>query len=524
MSDSRKVPIRLDLNRVEGDLQIEVWQEEGIITQANCVGTMYRGFEQIMLGRDALDALVITPRICGICGTAHLNAAVMALEHAFNIPVAANGIRIRNICQLAEEIQSDIRQTFLMFCVDLCAEQYGAQAEYARIVQAFQAFQGKHHIQAVQHSKKMVEIVAIFGGQWPHSSYMLPGGVSTLLDSHKIIETSNLLESRIRWYEQEILGCELQQWLDMDKADRLLDWLADEQQQSAAALFTRFCRALKIHQLGRGCSNLLSFGSAIDPQKWHPPYGEQHCLQRAGFYNQETAIVEELDHLAIREDLSHSWFSDPQGKPSHPWEGTTIPNYLPDSQAYSWAKAPRYQGKACQTGAMAQLVVAGDPLIKELFESEGDNAWLRQFSRIHRPVHSFLMMRQMLNELQQHIQDSPIINSQLPSSGQGYGLLMAARGALGHWLEIEQGKISRYQIVTPTAWNASPKDHMQQPGHMESSLIGVKMDNERESLAVGHVIRSNDPCLVCTVHHLTGDRERIEQAKMIRYSPYGSVG
>ena len=112
--------IRLNLNRVEGDLEIEVAVENGRIVDAWSIGTLYRGFEQIMVGRAPMDALAITPRICGICGTAHLMAAAQALEQAFAIPVPANATRVRNLCLMAEEVQSDSRQTFLMFCIDLC--------------------------------------------------------------------------------------------------------------------------------------------------------------------------------------------------------------------------------------------------------------------------------------------------------------------------------------------------------------------------------------------------------------------
>lgn len=497
-----KNPIRLDLNRVEGDLEIEIQVEDGHISDAHCVGTMYRGFEQIMIGRAALDSLVITPRVCGICGTAHLASAVQALEHAFNIPVAKNGTRIRNLCLLAEEGQSDIRQSFLMFCVDLCDKEYESLPGYKEVVSAFTPFKGKHHIQAIQHSKKLVEIVAILGGQWPHSSYMLPGGVTTVLEQRKIDEIRNIVESRILWYEQEILGCSLKHWLSLDNAEAMHEWLEDESNQSAMALFSRFSRHLELHKKGKGCSNLLSFGSSLNAETWQPPYTNRDSSQRSGFYDSSSKTIQTLDHLKITEDLSHSWFSDPIGQAAHPWQGSTIPNYLPESEAYSWAKAPRYEGKTCQTGALAQLVVAGDPMITDLYNSEGDSAWLRQFSRLHRPVLSFLEMLGLLDDLSKNIKKPTMLPAELGQQGRGYGLINAARGALGHWIEVDDGKISGYQIVTPTAWNASPQDVNNEPGHMEASLLGLPYQQDQNPLTIGHVVRSNDPCLVCTVHHV----------------------
>jgi len=110
----------MDLNRVEGDVEIKLEVDGNMVTDAWCVGTTYRGFEQILVGRDPKDALVITPRICGICSTSQLYAATSALEVAFQSPLAPNGTRIRNLCLMAEGVMSDARHTFLMFAPDLC--------------------------------------------------------------------------------------------------------------------------------------------------------------------------------------------------------------------------------------------------------------------------------------------------------------------------------------------------------------------------------------------------------------------
>src|SRR5262245_36737699 len=112
------------MNRVEGDVELEVELDGNTIRDARCIGTMYRGFEQILCGRAPTDALVITPRICGICSTSQLYAAVTALESAFGCEVAPNGVRVRNLCLMAEEVQSDARQSFLMFAVDFCNPAY----------------------------------------------------------------------------------------------------------------------------------------------------------------------------------------------------------------------------------------------------------------------------------------------------------------------------------------------------------------------------------------------------------------
>ena len=110
--------MNIPLNRAEGDLEIRVEIEDGIITEAWSSGTMFRGFEEMMRGRGALDGLVVTPRICGICSITHLTAAVEALDVIADITPPDNARRLRNLALMVETIQSDVRQAVLMFMVD----------------------------------------------------------------------------------------------------------------------------------------------------------------------------------------------------------------------------------------------------------------------------------------------------------------------------------------------------------------------------------------------------------------------
>ena len=91
--------------------------------------------------------------------------------------------------------------------------------------------------------------------------------------------------------------------------------------------------------------------------------------------------------------------------------------------------------------------------------------------------------------------------TKLPDSARGIGLVEAARGSLGHWIEIKKGKISQYQIVAPTSWNFSPRDSFGIPGALEQALEGAPVrPGETEPVAVQHIVRSFDPCMACTVH------------------------
>lgn len=501
-----RVEVNLELNRVEGDLTIGVTLEDGVVVDARTMGTLYRGFEQILVGRKPRDAMVITPRVCGICGTAHLYAATLALEEAWGLAVPANATRIRNLCLMAEGIQNDLRQTFLFFTPDLCHPRYRDHPLFDELAAAFAPFTGTVHRETLAMTRRVVEIVAWFGGQWPHSSYMLPGGVVTPPDARRVLACGSALEEVRQWYERRVIGSGLDEWLALDSAQALFAWLEQAgPARGALALMTRFARALDLHRLGAGTPHMISFGAWCDPARWGPPY-DMH-LAPGGFHDGDTGRIEALAPDLINEHVRHSWFRPyPGGR--HPYEGETVPDYQPGTDRYTWAKAPRYGDKVVQTGPLAELLIAGDPLIADLFAREGGGAWLRQFARVRRAGVELLRARQMLDELAANL-TAPHFLPPSPDSegdGRGCGLVMAARGALGHWVSIKEGVVERYQIITPTAWNASPRDSSGALGHWERSLIGLAVQDPDDPVEVGHIIRSHDPCLVCTVHFLDSGR------------------
>jgi len=502
--------IQIDLNRVEGDLDFQLELEDNKVVDARCIGSLYRGFEQILLSRKPKDSLVITPRICGICGTAQLNAAVLALEHIGRIPVPPTAIRIRNLCLMAETVQSDLRQSFMFFTADFCHSKYVDRPFYEKARVAFLPFKGSVHRGALEHSRHIVEIIALFGGQWPHSSYMLPGGVTTPASSRHIIDSLSILNKLTRWFEQAIIGTDLDAWLALQSADEFFTWLTakDTHADSAIGLFTLMSRDIGLHNTGFGTPHMISYGAYDDPDDagTFPPHRKH--LFKAGFLNGDTGDIEPFEQAEITEHVRYSWFQ-PYSGGRHPFQGQTIPDYQPHSDRYTWCKAPRYQDKVVQTGPLADALIDGEPLIRSLYQAEGGNAWLRQFARLHRTARLLHKMRETLRELAAQPNAPHMISpdeKEIPD-GEGFGLVTAARGALGHWVQITDGVISRYQVVTPTAWNASPKDSEGRHGHWESSLIGLTVDDPDDPVEIGHIIRSHDPCLVCTVHLLdTGKR------------------
>lgn len=503
-----RIELNIDVNRVEGDLELKVTLEDNVIVDARTVGTLYRGFEQILIGRSPCDAIVLTPRVCGICGTAHMYSSVLALEQAWQVQVPPQAIRIRNLCLMAEGIQSDLRQTFLYFTPDLCSARYRDLPLFDDMLGNFEPFKGGINRETLMITRRLVEIVAIFGGQWPHSSYMLPGGVVCPADSKRILASRSVLDETQEWFERRIVGMPLDQWLEIDSADAYFA-LLEERAHAASALgvMTRFCRRLGLHRLGIGTPHMLSYGSWCDPERWQPS-GDARILP-AGIFDAATGRIEALDQGQISEHVRHSWFFPYEGG-RHPFEGETIPDYQPGTERYTWAKAPRYQGKVMQTGPLAELLIAGDKLLADLNAREGGNAWLRQFARVRRCAVQIKQARQTLHELTQDLGEPHIfaVGKDQEVDGQGYGMVMAARGALGHWVKIKDGMIDKYQIITPTAWNASPRDSAGLPGHWESSLIGLHVQDTDDPIEIGHVIRSHDPCLVCTVHML-GNGKRL---------------
>jgi hydrogenase large subunit len=491
----------IPLNRVEGDIAIQVeLDRDHVVKQARCVGTLYRGIENLMTGRGPLDGLVITPRICGICTTAHLSAAAKALDNAYAADVPGNAQRLRNITLLVEHLQNDMRHVFLLFMPDLTHPCYAHSPLYAEAMQRYQVLKGQTTIQTVQETKKVLEIIAILGGQWPHSSFMVPGGVVSVPSSNDIAQCRHLLRNFSKWYERRVLGCSLERWQAVKSVQDMENWL-DEQpahRDSDLGFYVRFGQQAGLDRIGRGHEIFISAGGPDLPVDTRVQgRTSRTALFPAGVVTPQGH--QNFDPQNISEDISCAFY---KGEPSrqHPYDGRTVPEAEDASgRKYSWAKAPRYAGRPAETGPLAELLVSGEPLFTDWVRKKGASVFARELARLVRPVALLPALEQWLIEMNDST-STYFEDYTSRASTRGCGLIPAPRGLLGHWVTIANGKIASYQVITPTAWNASPCDGNGVRGPCEEALIGTLVQDPEQPVEVEQIVRSFDPCLVCTVH------------------------
>jgi len=510
------------LGRVEGDLDVRVTLTDGVVTDAWTTAGMFRGFEMILKGKDPQAGLIVTPRICGICGGSHLYKAVYALDTAWRTHVPENGTRVRNIAQACETLQSIPRWFYAIFAIDLTNKRYAKTKSYAEAVRRFAPFVGTAYEKGVTLSNKPVEIYAILGGQWPHSSFMIPGGVMSAPTLSDVTRSIAILEYwKENWLEKEWLGCSVERWMQNKTWQDILTWVNENESQynSDCGFFIRYALEVGLDTFGQGVGNFLSTGTYFQPELYTDPTiagREDALISRGSVYS--GGEFSRFDQARVTEDHTHSFY---RGTGSlHPFDGVTDPiDPLKGKEQgkYSWAKSPRYdvpgQGYVpLEAGPLSRQVVAGepataphqdfDPLFLDAVTTVGPNVLVRVMARMHEATKYYTWTRKWLDELDLH--DKFYVKPTEHESGKGFGSTEAARGALSDWIVIENGKIENYQVVTPTAWNVGPRDGNQVLGPIEKAFIGTRVSNNGDPVELGHVARSFDSCLVCTVHAYDG--------------------
>jgi hydrogenase large subunit len=547
------------VTRIEGHLRVEAVVENGVITDAFSSGTMVRGLEKILVGRDPRDAWAITERVCGVCTTVHALASVRSVEDALGIAVPPTAELIRNIMLTTQYVQDHVVHFYHLHALDWVDIVNALKADPKKAAELAQSFskwdkntpayfsavQDKikafaasglgifangywghpayklppevnligvaHYLDALEWQKEVVKIHAVFGGKNPHPNYLV-GGVPCSID---VDEVAAINSERLNLVAQLI-----------SQADEFVNQVYIPDLLAVASFYKDWSK------YGGGLKNYLSYGEF--PTKG---YGQIDGFKyaRGAVLGRDLSTVHPVnprDAQEIKEYIAHSWYTYDGGNESgiHPWAGETKIAYsgpkppfetLEGYDKYSFLKTPRWKENAMEVGPLARLLVsyaAGHADVKEtvgmvlgklavpvdaLFSTLGRTA-----ARGIDAALAMIWLKEFFAELMGRVKtkETSTFNGERwepkswPASAEGVGLVEAPRGALAHWIKIENGKIDNYQLVVPTTWNGSPRDAKQQRSSFEESLIGTPVANMEQPVEIIRTIHSFDPCLACAVH------------------------
>ena len=445
------------VTRLEGHLKVEVTAEGGKVVAAEAAGTMYRGFEAILAGRDPRDAVYITQRICGVCPVSHATAAAFALDDAFGAEVPANGRIIRNLILGGNYLQSHIIHFYNLSLPDyvqfpaIAPFTHGYTGDFRFNKETSERLVG-NYFKALEIRRRCHEMIAIFSGKMPHQVAIIAGGTTNNAKPEKIAAYRALLAE-------------------------ITSFVENEYQEDTRLLAGAYSDYFKV---GKGSGNFLSYGAfPLDDS------GRETLFAAGAFIGGQQAA---LDIAKVTEDASHAWYDkSAEGTPDR--TGTNA--QFGKAGAYSWVKAPRYAGSVCEVGPLARMWISGR-------YTAGVSAMDRIVART---LEARIIAKALAGWLDELDPAKPCEAAvEIPYAASGVGLMEAPRGALGHWVTIRNHRIERYQAVVPTTWNASPRDAGGKPGALEEALVGLPVPDAANPLAVVRTVHSFDPCLACAVH------------------------
>lgn len=546
------------VTRIEGHLRIEVEVQDGVVTDAWSSGTMFRGIEMILNGRDPRDAWVFAQRICGVCTTVHALASVRAVEDALGIQIPENAHLIRELIAGSQLVQDHVIHFYHLHALDwvdvvsaLSADS-GATSKLAQSISDYpkssaayfkgvqdklKAFVGTgqlgifangywghpayklppeanlmavaHYLDALDWQRDFIRIHAILGGKNPHPQSYLVGGMATSLDLNA--------EGGVNADRLALLSQLLQRGRDFVRQVYIPDVLA------IASFYKEWAG------LGKGLGNYMSYGDYANDDQQHRG-GE--FFPGGLILDRKLGAVQAVDHGQVAEYVTHSWYAYGDGDSTglHPFKGETKPNYtgpkppydfLHTDGKYSWVKAPRYQDHAVEVGPLARMLIAYaggskavttpvDGALKAL--GVGPEALFSTLGRVAaRAIEASVMVERLpgwLTQLEDNMgrgdlrihENAHWDPSTWPKEADGWGHHEAPRGSLAHWVRIKDGKIANYQAVVPSTWNAGPRDARGQRGAYEAALIGTPVAKPDQPLEVLRTIHSFDPCLACAIH------------------------
>lgn len=479
------------MNRIEGDLAVEITVDtSNTIVNAKCLGFVYRGFENIFKGKKPYDAMRMSTRSCGVCPISHGTAGAQALESLVDFEIPRNAQMVRDIVLGANTVVSHATHFYFMWGPDLVNSVYQNQQLYQEIKKRFDPLKSPHLKSILLNARvPLHKLIALFGGRFPHATHAVPGGVTYFPKSSDIFHTLSVLRSVKTTIENEVLnGIPVEEALKLKSTADVLKLMDDEQfAASDVGAFLSYAQDIGLHQLGEGSPNrFLSSGyGRLDDGTW---------LFKPGFV--ENGTFYPFNHELIKEDVSHSYYeNDTQWQ--HPWNGVTNP--IPRKEgAYSWIKSPRYDEKAVEVGPLARQIVNNDPLVTDLVNTFGVNTFTRTFARLYECLAIYPHIMNWVETLD--LKKPFCYPFPEVEQAKGFGIVEAPRGAVGHWVGVENSVVKTYQIITPTTWNLGAKDAKGQHGACEQALIGVKLRNQDSIIEAGHIVRSFDPCISCSIH------------------------
>jgi Ni,Fe-hydrogenase I large subunit len=546
------------ITRIEGHLRIEAEVEGGVVKDAWSSGTMFRGIELILKGRDPRDAWAFAQRICGVCTTVHALASVRAVEDAIGIRIPENARLIRDLIAGAQLVQDHVVHFYHLHALDwvdvtsalkadpgATATLAGSISDYPKSSRAyFKAVQDRlaafvaggelgifangywghpayklppeanlmavaHYLDALDWQRDFIRIHAILGGKNPHPQSYLVGGMATAvnLDEQNALNTDRLA----------LIAQLIQRGQDFVNQVYIPDVLA------IASFYKEWAG------IGEGLGNYMAYGDYGSDSRELP---ESYFFPRGLILGKDLGTVTDVDQNLVSEYVAHSWYDYGEGDQAglHPSKGETHPHYsgpkppfdhIDGAGKYSWLKAPRYQGHAVEVGPLARTLVAygrGVPAVKQTVDAVlgklgvGPTALFSTLGRVGaRAIETKLMVDQLPNWLHQFEDNLGRHDYRIhenahwdpatwPKDAMGFGHHEAPRGSLGHWVHIKDGAIANYQAVVPSTWNAGPRDAQGQRGAYEAALIGTPVADPERPVEILRTIHSFDPCLACAVH------------------------
>lgn len=555
------------VTRIEGHLRIEAETENGQITQALSSGTMVRGLEIILKGRDPRDAWAFAQRICGVCTLVHGIASVRAVENALTYEIPANAQLIRNLMIGAQFVHDHVMHFYHLHALDWVdvvsaldadpvstAELAQSISDYRRsspghfrdvqrrvreLVESGQlgifakGYWGHpgyklpaeanlmavaHYLDALEWQREVAKLHTIFGGKNPHPNFLV-GGAPVGISVHEGVGAGATAVNRVGLEKVRNIIGQMQQFVDQVYVPDTL---------AIASFYKDWFKPGH----GEGIGNFMCYGD-------FPEDGTDDVskllVPRGVILDRDLSQIHPMDLDAedeIQEFVSHSWYKYSAGKDAglHPYEGETDLNYdgpeppfdhLDPESTYSWLKAPRWRGKPMEVGPLARVLMlygSGHEPTRELAHmalGQLDLPIEAMFSTMGRVAARTLetkifadMMPTWFDNLMGNINSGDVstFNDRLwepgswPKQARGVGFMEAPRGALAHWVVIENEKIANYQAVVPSTWNASPRDAEGAGGPYEESLKGHSLHDAEQPLEILRTIHSFDPCLACAVH------------------------